>query len=357
MLGTKGEIFSNIVLFLLAMFLSLPKVAKSIRGTYCLAVISAFLFCLFSFWGGDYFHYYSSFSDSFVDTHVEPVYSFLAQKTPTYTIWRAIVWGTSLLIVLFVFNKLEINNYYLFFTFVIIGLLDFSYGRFSLCLALIVLGYYLLSKKKQIVFGFALFVVSFFFHKTAIFGVAIALVALVVPLNSFKHLVLYSVFFGIASYLISVSLSYFMSFNADSDVMLGAVVWKGQMYLENEDMLSGFGGKLRDYLDKTPLYLSLILYLMMVVNKKITEIPKNIVSFGGWSALLIITASLFTLSTDFYTNVMYERFLQFSVIPTAVFIAYCYCNKLYPKYVKVILSMAIISSLYTLLYAYHCAKV
>ena len=357
MLATKGQILINIILFLLAIIISSPKAIRGNKsGIYFFTFVIAFFFCVFSFWGGDYFHYYSAYGNGFVDTHVEKFYTILADISPSYSIWRVMIWGTALLMIDYVFKGLKINKYYLVYAFVALCLLDFSYGRFSLSVAILVLGYSFLAKRKNLLLGLALLFLSVFIHRSAVFGIFTALLTLITPISKIKFFVLYSISFGVLLYFFNDALAYLIGLDTDSDEFLGAIASRGQRYLEKEEMISGFGGYLRDVLDKIPLYLSLILYFIIMVKKTISTMPKNIVYYGSWSALMILLASLFAFGSDFQTSVMYERFLQYSVLPLAIFLTFCRCNNIFPRFVKFIMISAIVSSLYTLLYAHHCAS-
>ncbi len=356
MIATKQQVLINIILFVLTLAFLSPAIAKKNKSiSFFPAFLCVLFFCVFSFWGGDYFHYYDAFYFGFQNTHIEPIYTYLAKISPSYSFWRAIIWGGALLILAIIFKSYSYDKRSLFLFFISICLLDFSFGRFSLSVAILVLGFYLISKRKKVIIGIALLAVSILFHRSAAFGIATAIIAIIIPIRNYKQLFFYSVLFGVASYFFSDSLSYLLRFDADSNEILGQVVSRGQHYLEKEEQMTGIGGMLRDILDLIPVYLSLFLYIIMVFNRRVFDLPKTILAFSSWGALMIIVASLFSLGSGYYTTIMYERFMQFSVIPIAVFLSYCFSKNIYKKAIRIILLLGIISSLYTLLYSYHCA--
>jgi len=357
MLASKLQILFNILLYLFILLLLFQRIKiKNGRYNIIFSLLGILVFCVFSYWGGDYFHYYFSYDNSFIDTHIEPIYIFLAKNSPTYSVWRFYIWGVALIMVTKLLNKYNNSKFIIFIIFVSISLLDFSYGRASLSMAFLFAGYYLISIRKKTLLGFALLFCSFFFHRSAAFGIVLFFLAYIFPIKRARTLLLYAIIFIFAYFSLSDFIGSFLGYDVDYDDAMGQVVSRGQRYLEREERESGIGGLCRDVLDKIPIYLSFLLFVKIVSKKYIKNYPKDILLFSNVSFIMILIASLLAYNTVYQTQVMYERFLQFSLIPTVIFLSYSYNNNIYRKYIRIIIIMGILSSIYTLLYAYHCAK-
>ena len=98
------------------------------------------LFCLFSFWGTDwygYLNYFTAVKSGWEDrVPMEDVYIWLMEVLPSYLLFRFIVWGGALLLLLKSVSNFEINKKLFLFLFCSIFLIWFTYARASLGMAM-----------------------------------------------------------------------------------------------------------------------------------------------------------------------------------------------------------------------------
>ena len=176
----------DIALLLTTGLLLLPAFLSSKRETsksrIILAIILAITFCVFAFWAGDYLHLMERYSQlqSGFDWHIEDVYIFIAHNLGVYYhTFRLIIWGTTILLIALTYKRLNLRwDLTLFFCFTFY-LLYLSYARVSLAMAMIFYGYSLMVKPfhrlkyLSLFIGTAMICCSVFFHRTALFGIAI----------------------------------------------------------------------------------------------------------------------------------------------------------------------------------------
>ena len=149
---------------------------------------SCAIFCVLGFWAGDYWHlivdYKNLLKGNSSDTNLETVYGYLATFAPTYLLFRIFIWGG---VIFFVYkiNKLIIplgyNKEFIYF-FVTLCLMMFSYARVSLSMAIIYycLAYFCIKPHRNIknnIFLLIIFFASAYFHKSALFGISVSIIA------------------------------------------------------------------------------------------------------------------------------------------------------------------------------------
>ena len=154
-------------------------------------IAMCFVFCLFSFWGADWFGYLSYFiwakSGGIEHVPMESFYLWLVDKVCTdYLQFRMIVWGLALGLFVFTLKRLQLNLGVALFFFCSIYLITFSYARASLAMSLLFAGYSLLwehNKKaalKNRLIGLSLIGLSFFCHKSSVLGITAVVAAIIV---------------------------------------------------------------------------------------------------------------------------------------------------------------------------------
>ena len=162
-------VLSNLILLL--MIYNIMK--RSLIPPYCVsikkrryALLLILFFCLFSFWGADWFHYIAEYlvlhNEEKYLSNLEEVYVFISLASPNYIIFRLIIWGGACLFLFRTFYLIPVKTDLLITTFVIIGLIWFGYARVSLAMAIMFYGaVYLVEKGYKRYIGF-LFVLSSF---------------------------------------------------------------------------------------------------------------------------------------------------------------------------------------------------
>ena len=111
--GSSILILFNLLILMILFFscrglFRCTKEKKRISRSLFIVLIT--IFCLFSFWGGDWFHYQYGFEHVAEITHMEPVYLWLYTHSHSYLLFRIIVWGSAVFLLLRAFKRLQINN-------------------------------------------------------------------------------------------------------------------------------------------------------------------------------------------------------------------------------------------------------
>ena len=114
------------------------------------------------------------------------------------------------------------------------------------------------------------------------------------------------------------------------------------------------GGKLRNILERVPYYCTAALSLYANFKNRLV-LPSSIKPFMVLQVIIVLMSSAFLLtSADFTTGTIYVRFLRFAFIPTAIVLAYLYQSAYDNKYVRYNLYLAIMGTIYAILYSFYC---
>lgn len=356
---TPFLVASNIILIAI-MFLLLQPVY--VRGDSVpkwrtiVCVICALVFCLFSFWGKDWFHYQNDFwrlkRYPYSFSHMEDVYLFLIKICPNYFTFRLAIWGPSLLLFHLTIKKLELNTELAWFIFGVLYIPLFAYGRFSLAIALMFYGSALLTqpykntKKISSIFGLLLIITSVFFHKSAIIGVGIICFALIIKtLNKNSLLLIFGVFI-LCVIIVNVLIPIFLKTNFNDDVEFAQ---RSQKYIGREvhENAIGIAAIIYKTLERIPYYL---IALLCYKTQSEYNVPKGIEFMLKFFFFLVFFASIFAFDTGANTSIFYVRVLRFSLIPAAIILTYAHQYRLYPKLTKYAFLFSLASVSYYLAY-------
>lgn len=330
------------------------------RQRFCIGVGCIFLFCMFSFWGSDWFSYQHEYllvkeSEWYrTKTSLESFYIWLILISPHYFFFRFVVWGSALFFVLLTMKRLKVDYDLAWFFFGVLYLPHFSYGRVSLAMAVMLYGAVLIShpleKKKRLslVLGGIFVVGSVFFHKSAALGI------LVICFSLFCRTTNKNSWFYIAVAFIGVVLvmryivGHFMgsTFEAEEG-MAGKSLRAGQNYMNHENSTRGIGGIISSLLERIPYYMVASLsYLIQSFYK----VPKGIGNLLKIELYLVIFASVFIIDLGANTSTIYGRLLRFTIIPSSMILAYAYQYDLFPKFTRIIFFIGLSGTFYRLTY-------
>lgn len=364
----KGQtpllVFSNI-LFLLFLFFFLKSALssgytseKKVKKTYFLI----FIFCLFSFWGTDWFgylYYYQLMIEGGVE-HIpmEDIYILLMDILPSYLLFRTVVWGGAILLLAKTISNLQLNKGLFLFFFCAISLIWFSYTRATLAMSFLYCGLSYLIKAQRgygnkliyYLIGVALIIISFFFHKSAAIGiVAIVIAILVHRIGPKKGLIL---FFVAYPFLIIAIRSVFPEFVneliADETSMFNEYAVAGSSHLENKNSIQGLGIILQHFFERLPLYL--MIYISYIVLKNGFRLQKGIDLIMITLCSMVLVASIFAFDLGMNTQTLYVRMMRYAQIPLCICLTYLYEHKLCPALTKWTYTLGIISCAYTTSY-------
>ena len=320
------------------------------------------LFCLFSFWGTDWYGYLSYFDSvkSGWGDHVqmETIYIRLMEILPSYILFRLVVWGSSLLLLFKTVSNFGINNRLFFFFFCSISLRWFAYARASLAMSLLFCGVSDILKGRQysarrtlsITIGIALILCSFYFHKSAVIGIAaIALAVVLSKIGTRKgiRLLLFSFPFIVLS-VKSVFSDILYNITIDDTNLLNEYAVAGSSHLDSTKSAQGIGIMIEHFLEWFPSYL--LVYICYRVLSKKQNIPENISLLMYSLCSIVFVSSIFAFDLGANTQTLYVRMMRYAQIPLCICLSYLYENNLYKKQVKWVYTIGIAGCFYAITY-------
>ena len=327
--------------------------------------ILVILFCLFSFWGADWFHYAEKYTLMVEDyqTTIESVYYFIAKHlSPNYLAFRAVIWGGGLLLLFFTLKRLNINLDVFLLVFGSIWIIYFSYARVSLAMSVLFYGSSFLIKpihKNHIlsyILGIVLAFVSVFFHKTALWGVGIVLLS-VLTNRLGKKAVLFSVFlFPLLVFFTRSILIDFMASGFDAEEgLIESYASFGQTYLDRASVERGLGSTLQRVFEVVPLYLLAFMTLGKGDNSRSGAMSFEKRFFYRVLFYCVLLSSVFLFDSGMNTRVVYIRFIRFAFIPASIVLSDLIEQNQSIRYTRFLFYSAFFGSLYTILYMAYCS--
>lgn len=390
-------VFSNLLmiafLFLLGRKgLSEPYIFRPWRRS--LMIFTSFVFCLFSFWGTDWFHYaemyFSILYVSGFNTSLEPVYSLIAIMSPNYLVFRAIIWGVALYLLCLLFKHVSVRGDLLLVIFCVLWLIDFGYGRIVLAYTMMYLGGSILMKPIRskillsIMIGGALLVLSLFFHKTALFGLALIVLALFPRLLNKRTFLLVMIVYPFILLLAQLLLMQFMDTAVDtSEHSSSSTV--GQAYLNEDTREIGPAFLLYLIIRYLPYYM--VAWIAYKTNlyqpdeeivgddesekeeqtevDKLTEedehfpmpkdVPAEIRFFARLTVYIVLVSTIFLFDLGANTLTLYMRFLMYAFIPACVVLAWAWQHSFCMRMVRLTFLVGMAGTFYALLYSFYVA--
>lgn len=327
-----------------------------------LAMGLIFIFCMFSFWGTDWFHYQEDFwtirnYPDFV-SNLEPVYEFLIRHVfPEYLSFRFTIWGTALLFVYLSIKHLKLDLALSCLFFGLLFMYNFAYGRVSLPVSMMVYGAIIIDRpfdgkeKLSVVLGLLLIGTSVFFHKSAIFGIAIVIFSFL-PIQLNRNYWFYTIFaFAAIALAAKFMLADIISNAMSSDnASLQQSLNSGMSYMSREQRESSFRLVLQSLLERAPYYVAaLVSYLLLVEY----ELPRGIRIIARLDLFLVLFSSVFALNLGVNTSEIYLRLIQFVFVPSTIVLVYAFTYDLYPKLTRFAFIEGTLCVLYFIIYAFY----
>lgn len=363
---TFGLVLSNIILILIVYFCfkdakKYPFIIFS-KTNKLLGISSLFLFFLFAFWGNDWFHVAEFYPllRAGDRTHMEDVYSWIAQNlAPNYLVFRAIIWGLCLFFIKLLFERLDIKKDLLWLMFSVFGAVWCSYARVSLAMCLMFYGlavFFSPYKQKYLSYTIAITAigVSYYFHKSALFGIILVILAAFIrKINRYTITLLILtvpfVLVGLKEFVFEIQ---YLDIN-DANGSFSKSLNSAQRYMGRDASIVGVGALLLKILERTAYILTGILALLMIVkDKKINRSPV-INAFLRLDIFMVLISCLFLFDLGIDTSIIAERFFRYLFIPTGILIAYFWQIRYRMRLTKISFVLAILYSSYALLYSLY----
>lgn len=357
------------LLFWVVVFVSFKQVLnkpyKTSLNNRRIGLLFILIYILFSFWG-DWFHY----NREVVLMHngsgygYEEIYNWIINNvTFHYLIFRIIVWGSSFILLWKTARRLRLNID-LILLFLGCGWISlFAYARVTLAMTIMFYGFSLIYAPSELTFfnrliGFVLIFSSFFFHKSAAFGICMILCGIIASKLNWKLLL---ILLMLVPLLIGIFRNYLTIFMAngggDYDPSFQMSVTSGQRYLQQNSEDTGWGALIRFIFEYSAYYIMAFLCVLTIWGKKKQLMNKQMETLSIICLLIIICASIFAFDLGFNTKVLYIRFLRFAIIPSLLLMTYYYQIGFHRKIVKVIFISTCCMTVYATLYTIHLCNV
>ena len=344
------EIFFCAIVFFILLFVAWQNRLKNNKGENVFLVIGILVLCLFSFWGGDYFHYLSvfeSFKSSNDIYHIEDIYLPFFRISPSYTFFRFLIWGIAFALFLLASKLLHLKESVFLFSFVILYLFRFSYARVSLSIALIVFGYSVFIRKQKFkllpfLIGLSIIYLGIPFHKSALLAVAGLAVGYLCSNKKslIALLILTPIFIGI----INIYLYDYINANdlIKDEVMLNAY----NTYTQSDGaQRMGLGQLVFNVLEMSSIYYMLV-HLFVCIHVKKVDVTRSTRLMYSAFAGLVFLATCFA----FTTPVIHKGMLYLSMAPMAFSFAMIYEKIRKMKATSVGLILMVMYQAYLILY-------
>lgn len=389
----------NIIMLIVMWFTMRPAIhyADGVvsTGRLYFTLLMWFAFDIFAFWGSDWFHLYVKYQDIMNgEPMVEHIYTWIAHDLApfNYILFRIIVWGAAQLLLWDTFKRLSVSSHLLLAVFVSIWMIWFSFGRVSLAMALVFWGLTIYHKSSNIPFlnkfvGLFAIVISLYFHKSSIFLIFVALLTILARrVNKVAFLLcLFTIPFFI--YLFSKEfIDSLMTIMANEMQEMEEYMIKAQFYMEADKSNNGIGPLIGMWLEKLPFYLIAILSLVAEfkdagyqkeqsyeevldteksdgetcdADEEMIEydtcIPEDIKVFIRALFFIVFLSSFFLINISLNTQVLYDRFIKFSLIPATVILAYLLDTPKYVRYAWLTYGIALLGTCYQMTYMLYCS--
>lgn len=361
--ASSGQLFFDVIVFFFSYILarkysSTAYKSKIPASNIRLLWLVILIFCLFPFWGGDYFGYMKDFALIKIGqpTTLEDIYvDIINYITPTYFLFRLFVWGGAIYLLFKTAKTVNIDVSLFAFLFISLYLLLFSYTRVSLAMSIMFYGVSLYQSGSGIkkYCGVILVALSLLFHKSSFFGVVIIFFVLFFLKKITKtKLIFLTLLIPIFVFLLSRFLNNYINLDLTGESW---ALTAGQHYLDSETRVVGIGERIQNYLQWSVYYIALLYYVRDIFNGTFKRKPESIKLFGTIMSSIIFVASFFLLNIGYNTTVLFYRFITFSMIPLLIYFSYNYKQREYVKHIKILISIGTAASFYTLLYSFYCS--
>lgn len=353
--ATLLQLMSNVLMFVILLYVAKNNLYDNKKNVNLFVIIGIVVFCLFAFWGSDYYRYKELFTNYYNTqslVHIEKAYEPIFRIATNYIVFRLIIWGGALLILLWAFHRLNLQMDIVLFVFLVLYLLRFSYARVSLGVAIMFLGYSFLinpfkpGKLVSFVIGLLLLFFSLSFHKTMLLAI------IAIPLAFLKWnrstLLFAMAFFPLLVFFVNTSLvEYILANNLiEDEQQLYAI----NSYMSNYGKESGWGIKLANLLQALPFYLCILVYFRDKKYYHLNTSEKTVQRTFSLLIAMVFIASAFV----FRQALVYRRLLYMTYPAFVAAIAEIWKIEGKTKWINTVLTISIVYQAYELLYAIYC---
>ena len=329
-----------------------------------IGLICVYIFSIFGFYDTDFFHYKQIFDENLVERkanlHLENIYLLLINFIDnSYILFRIIIWGGALSLFICTIKRLQLKLNTTIFFFICIFLIKFSYSRVALAISMLFYGisFFVIPNRNKLFsyfLGMLLLILSFFLHKSAVFGLAILVLSILsIRLNK-KIFLIFLLLFPIAIYLSNNYLyEYILNMFPESTDLL--YVTTIQNYMHAAEKSYGVSGIILNTFQYTTYYLIFLLCIITFIKK--IKLPYSINIYLISCFFIIFFSTICFFSKGVNTNTIAYRLMYFIMIPAPIFLSYYYNNGIYVRYIKITYCIGFFSIFFSLLYSFYISGI
>ena len=344
--ATPLQYLFNLFFYLILCLLSLKSMDK--ERTALLNWLLIVVFCVFSFFAGDWFHY-QLLMPTISNDFSEPIYYYFAIFVKrNYLLFRLAVWGMATCFLYNTSKRLRINQNIVSFVFIWFFLPTFCYARASLAMASYFLGLSLLlwkNKKQsslfQNVFGVMLIALSYVFHRSFLPIIILTPFAFI-KLNTRRTLVLLLLLPVFVNVIFSILGLASEGLLLDNDE-LESFSSSAQAYANQSRHNFNWKYTLISNLKHIGFYIP---FLFVIIKTKLNRhkilLPKVFESLLTIDFIIIIIASTFFIMSRIWntSDVLGYRFLYMTGIPTSILLSFLLQNGILNKRTTLVLLLS-----------------
>lgn len=324
-------LINTLIYILLFWMVSINLTKTSPKGGWLLIII----FCVFAFWNSDYYSFQKMFqTPKYLEEFRDPLYQYLAIfALGSYSLFRLYIWGTALWVFRATLKRFNLNPNIALYTFVSFFLLMFSYARASLGMALCFYAFSFLSIRdysfiRRVAIATLLFVIAFFAHRSMGILILIMFVSLKITLNK-KSLTLILLSVPLLSIIIRYLISFFESFDGNTDDMLFSFTNSAQKYSSMEAIrIRNWKFILISNINLCSYYIATIFIIQTIVkqSKKISPIFTKLAIITLMFVLTSLCLKFMAGPANIGIYALSYRILYMCGIPIVILLTYLYQN-------------------------------
>ena len=344
----QGATFGmNLYCFMLYCFLLIVSIRGNITNLYVnekdrfrttLLYCGILLFALTPFVGDDFFHYHELMSEYrgqvFGDQErgLEAFYQYLIYYIDgDYFLFRLVVWGASLFVVVRAARRYGANIYHTLFVILAGFIVTFSYARATLAMAVFSLGVVMIcviNEQKFIkkilttIIGLITVLCSIYFHRSMFPMVVIAVLWQLLPRKrqlSKYSLWLFPIFVAISAIVLKTAFEELLvvaNTMEDESGMLD----RAEYYTEQDGVKHNLNGYIRLILHYLTFYFPFIVIANAFRSDRVQQLADRKIIWMYQIMYWIMVFATSFLFLDIETDVLFDRYLYMSFIPMSLLV-------------------------------------
>lgn len=314
------------------------NVQESYRGRTWILAVGLLLFALTCFMNEDFFHYQevmSLYKDRVFgdqEAAVEEFYQYLIYYiNGDYFLFRLVVWGSSLALIILAARKFGANVYHTLFIVLAGFIVTYSYARATLAMATFSLGAVMICmavdkrwKVIPLIIGMCIVASSIYFHRSMLPMIALAMLWLFIPWKKTVakySMWLFPLFVALFYVVIKIAFEELFTIAEMVDDESGTMN-KFEIYAEKEAVKSNVKGYIHLALQYSTFYLPMFILSTVFRSDKVLQIVDKRVIWLYSLACLMVAFATSLLFLDMDNSILFYRYLFMTFIPLSILIAY-----------------------------------